>query len=148
MAGKIKSILPIKHIPYFIAVLSFFGFLDSAYLTILHYRNEIPPCTIVSGCEAVTTSVFSTFLGIPIALLGAIFYLVIFAIAISLISKPNHFKARTILTLSYLGLFASLFLFLVQAFVLNQFCFYCILSEIFALFIYLFSLLLVKSKAN
>ena len=31
-------------------ILGFFGFLDSSYLTISHYKNITPPCTI-HGCE-------------------------------------------------------------------------------------------------
>ncbi|MBU2632368.1 vitamin K epoxide reductase family protein [Patescibacteria group bacterium] len=144
MVRKFTSFLPKKHIPYFIAVLGFLGFLDSAYLSILHFRNEIPPCAIVSGCETVITSVFSVIFGIPIALLGAIFYLAVTALSISYITSLTYAKAKLLLVFSYFGLFVSLFLFLVQAFILNQFCFYCILSEIFALFIYLFSLLLIR----
>ena len=37
-------------------VLSFLGFLDSAYLTVAHYRGEAPPCSLLEGCERVTNS--------------------------------------------------------------------------------------------
>src|ERR1035437_8681485 len=62
-------------------ILAFFGFLDSAYLTISHYRNAIPPCTI-NGCEKVLTSSFSMIGPIPMALLGVIFYLSVMIICL------------------------------------------------------------------
>src|SRR5690348_14780226 len=58
-------------------ILSFLGFLDAAYLTILHYKNVIPPCSIAHGCETVLTSQYATLGPIPIALLGVFFYLVV-----------------------------------------------------------------------
>ncbi|KKQ40921.1 MAG: Vitamin K epoxide reductase, partial [Candidatus Levybacteria bacterium GW2011_GWB1_37_8] len=59
----------------FLLLLSLAGFFDSAYLTILHYKNVIPPCAIAKGCETVLTSRFSVFFGIPIALIGSLFFL-------------------------------------------------------------------------
>ena len=53
------------------------GFADAVYLTVEHYANRVPPCTILHGCEQVTTSAYSFFYGIPVALLGALYYLAI-----------------------------------------------------------------------
>ena len=61
---------------------SFFGFLDATYLTINHYQGKIPPCSIVVGCEIVTTSRYSLFLNIPVALIGAIYYLTVFVLTV------------------------------------------------------------------
>src|SRR5579872_6247498 len=65
-----------RHLPYVIGILGFLGFLDATYLTILHYKNTIPPCTL-HGCEVVLSSVFATIGGVPIALIGAGYYLVV-----------------------------------------------------------------------
>lgn len=67
------SPFPIKVLPYLLLLFGFLGFLDSLYLTIQHYQHAIPPCT-VGGCETVLTSSFATLWGIPVALLGAVFY--------------------------------------------------------------------------
>ena len=66
-----------KYLPLGIGVLAFLGFLDAVYLTVLHYKNAIPPCTIAHGCETVLTSSYATIFGIPIALIGAGFYLTV-----------------------------------------------------------------------
>jgi len=53
-------------------VLSAIGFLDATYLTVEHYRGEIPPCAIIGGCEAVLTSPQAKIADVPVALLGSL----------------------------------------------------------------------------
>src|SRR5689334_25277698 len=55
-------------------ILGFLGFLDASYLTIVHYKHIVPPCSIAHGCETVLNSQFSMIGPIPIALVGALFY--------------------------------------------------------------------------
>lgn len=116
-------------------ILSLVGFFDSAYLTILHYRQIIPPCTIVKGCETVLTSQFSTILGIPIALIGSLFFLTL--IILILLNQKKFFRYFKILIL--LGVLVSVNLFFIQAFVLRAFCQYCLLVEAIILSIFIIS---------
>lgn len=113
-------------------ILSIAGFFDSSYLTILHYKNIIPPCTLAKGCEIVLTSQFSVILGIPIALLGSLFFLTL--IFLLLLKSFNYFK---LLILS--GVVVSIVLFSIQAFILHAFCQYCLLSETIILAIFILS---------
>lgn len=133
------------------------GFFDASYLTILHYRNIIPPCTLARGCETVLTSQFATIFGIPIALIGSLFFLaLIFLILSSAFQNRTDYSASTpnkkvldelnqkrffryfkILTL--LGVLVSVNLFFIQAFVLNAFCQYCLLVEAIILAIFIIS---------
>ena len=58
-------------------VLSVVGLLVSAYLTYEHYTGSKTLACSDSGaidCAAVTTSQWSTFLGVPVALLGLLFF--------------------------------------------------------------------------
>lgn len=125
-------------------ILSFLGFIDSAYLTVLHYQRITPPCSILTGCEFVTNSQFSVVLGIPIALLGSIYFFLLFYLTIALLTSYSARKARFFNLIAYVGLLISLFLFLLQALIIKAFCQYCLLSELIALFIYVFSLQLVR----
>ncbi len=43
------------------------GFVDAMYLTVEHYVNAIPPCSIGS-CETVLTSQYASVLGLPVSL--------------------------------------------------------------------------------
>ena len=55
------------------------GLLVSAYLTFEHFTaNATLACSIggVVDCAKVTTSAWSTFMGVPVALLGLVFFVV------------------------------------------------------------------------
>lgn len=39
--------------------LSFLGFIDATYLTVVHYTGANLPCRIFDGCDTVTTSPYS-----------------------------------------------------------------------------------------
>lgn len=125
------------------AILAFFGFLDALYLTILHYKNVIPPCTL-SGCEKVLTSAFSTIGPVPVALLGVIFYLtVIVTCLLVLIERKNEFL-RFFHFVAVAGFLVSLVLFFIQFYLIGSFCQYCILSEVISVGIFVLSLLKIK----
>ncbi len=117
----------------FLLILSIAGFFDASYLTILHYKNIIPPCTIAKGCETVLTSQFSTILGIPISLIGSVFFLIL--IILLLLGFFRYFKI-----LILLGVLISVNLFFIQAFILHAFCQYCLLSEVIILSIFVITL--------
>ncbi|MCL4354597.1 vitamin K epoxide reductase family protein [Patescibacteria group bacterium] len=129
-------------------ILSFLGFIDAAYLTITHYQNVIPACTVLGGCELVVTSQFSTVLGIPLALLGTIYFFILFYLSIAILSSRKKLYAKLFNRFAYLGLLVSLFLFLIQALILKAFCQYCLLSEAIALSIYIFSIQLLRKHTD
>ena len=84
-----------------ISLIAFLGFLDSTFLTIKHYQGTLPPCSLALGCEKVLTSQYSTIGNVPIALLGAAFYLAVMGISIILLQKKaanfqNTQKTRNI----------------------------------------------------
>lgn len=104
-------------------ILSIIGFFDSSYLTILHYKKDTPPCSLVHGCEKVLTSQFATISGIPLALLGVIFFLIL--IFLLLLNSAKYFKF-----LIWVGMVVAIILTCLQAFVLHSFCQYCLLVEL------------------
>lgn len=123
-----------KYLQYVIGGLGVLGFLDAIYLTILHYKNAIPPCAL-SGCETVLTSSYATIAGVPISLLGALYYLaVVFFIGLLLsftLSQRYIWRISTLLVVfTGLGLLIGLGLVYIQAFVLHSLCQYCLASEV------------------
>jgi uncharacterized membrane protein len=115
---------------YFSAALGFLGFLDSTYLTIVHFKNIIPPCDIHFGCETVLTSNYSMLGPLPLALFGAIFYLAVIVLSILAITNPRNLHVKALVFSIFVGFLISLYLFLVQLFIIHAFCQYCLLSEI------------------
>ena len=124
LQNNIKLRLPIG-----LLIVSILGFADAAYLTIEHYLKAIPPCA-VGNCEQVLTSVYSQIAGVPVSLLGAIYYLLIAVLVILYLDTKNvrFFKAAAYITV--LGFVASLYFFYLQAFVIHAYCQYCLMSAV------------------
>lgn len=109
------------------AIIAFLGFIDATYLTIVHYKNIIPPCTIGS-CETVLTSKYAEILGIPTALLGSLFYLCVIFVCILIITSHKEIFLKLFNILAGWGFIFSLFLLGIQVFEIRQLCQYCLLS--------------------
>jgi uncharacterized membrane protein len=112
-----------------LVLLALLGVLSALYLTLVHYRGGIPRCYVVQGCDIVQTSKYSAILGVPIALLGAAYFTVMFYLAIGLTTSPAPKLVLGYRLLSYAGALAAIPLFLLQAVVLRAFCTYCLITE-------------------
>ena len=110
------------------ATVSFIGFLDATYLTALRYLNVIPPCIVTSGCETVLTSEYSTLFGVPNALLGALYYLTLFVLAVLSLELGRQRILALAALITPVGLLMSAYFVYLQLFVLKAICFYCMVS--------------------
>ena len=109
------------------AVLSLLGIADALYLTVEHVTGQSVRCTILSGCSEVLSSPYATVRGIPLAALGAAAYFTVFSLAT--LAAFGYRAAGTLLTPLVTAMFVvSLWLFYLQAFVIHQFCQYCLFS--------------------
>jgi len=127
-----------------VLIVAVLGFVDAVYLTLKHYSGEIPPCSIVEGCEQVLTSAYAVIGGIPVALGGAIFYLLVLIGLFAYLEGKNEKLLRYSLILTGIGFLSTLYFLFIQAFVLKAFCLYCLGSAIsstllFVLAIWIFS---------
>ncbi len=111
------------------ALLSLVGIADALYLTIEHVTGQSVRCTIISGCSAVLSSPYAVMAGIPLAALGAAAYFTVFSLAIlTLFGYP---RVATLLRAIVITMFAiSVWLMYLQAFVIREFCQYCLLSAL------------------
>ena len=111
------------------ALVSLVGLADSIYLTVKHLTGETVQCTILAGCEFVLNSVYSSFLGIPLAPLGALAYFSVFSLAT--LAAYGYRGTRTLLLLVVaVMLLMTLRLIYIQAFVLHHYCEFCMLSAL------------------
>ena len=109
------------------ALLSLLGIADALYLTIEHVTGQSVKCTIISGCSEVLSSPYAVVAGIPLAALGAAAYFGVFSLAT--LAVFGYRAAGTLLTpLISAMFFVSLWLIYLQAFVIREFCQYCLLS--------------------
>jgi uncharacterized membrane protein len=129
------------------ALLAFLGFVDAAYLTVDHYLKLAVPCSLTHGCETVLTSQYATIQGVPIALPGAIYYLVILLTATYLLTseRPNRFALQGLLGITAVGLAVSAYLFYLQIGVIHAICQYCIGSAITTTLLFTIAAMLVFS---
>lgn len=135
-----------KWLPILIIAIALIGFSDALYLTVVHYLDILPPCTI-AGCEKVLTSKYSTFYGIPVALFGAIYYLFIILSGIVYLDSKKEIYLRLSMILSILGFLFSLWFVSVMVFIIESFCQYCLLSALSSTTIFILSYyFLLKSQ--
>lgn len=104
------------------------GLADALYLTSQHYVGIIPPCYVTTGCETVLTSAWNKIAGIPVSLLGAIYYALICTLATYFLIVKKE-KALTVAAwATFIGLFGSLWFVSLQLFIIKSICFYCMVS--------------------
>lgn len=136
-----NKVIP-KWIPVTMAVLSFIGFLDASYLAAKHYLGEVPDCSILKGCEIVTTSEYAVILGVSIALLGALYYLAIFLGTVLYLDSKRALVLKLVALLPVAGFAFSLYLVYLMLFVLDAICLYCMGSATTSTLLFILSLLI------
>jgi uncharacterized membrane protein len=109
------------------ALLSLLGIADATYLTVEHVTGQSVQCTIIAGCSEVLSSRYAVVAGFPLAAIGAAAYFTVFSLAT--LAAFGYRVAATLLTPLVIAMFfVSLWLIYLQAFVIRQFCQYCLFS--------------------
>ncbi len=125
-----------KTIAILMLIVAVVGFADATYLTIEHFTGGVILCGLTSGCDIVTTSVYSKLFGVPIALLGVFYYFsVIFGLVAYLDSKDEKFFFW-LAHYTGAGFGASLIFVVLQVFIIKSICLYCMLSAMSSTIIY------------
>lgn len=109
-------------------LLALLGFLDATYLTATHYSGAALACGPGGGCELVTTSAYSMVGGVPIAVIGAAYYVVVNAIVWGAPTLWTRRKALGLLVITGAAVVISGGLVYLQAAVIHAWCRYCLVS--------------------
>lgn len=121
-----------KTLSVFVFLLGLIGFIDATYLTIKHYVGGTLPCSLLKGCDTVTNSTYSMLGPVPIALLGALFYLLVLVLVLaywqSHLPSTRRRLVELVWWLGLLAFLASLSFIYIQVFVLQALCLYCLIS--------------------
>ena len=126
-------------------LVTFVGFADAAYLTAKHYLGEIPPCSIINGCETVLTSPYATIVGnIPIALVGAVYYLTLIVGGIAYLDTKNKTVLAATAYFTTTGFLTSAILVFLQIFVIKALCLYCLASAITSTLLFVLGIIILK----
>ena len=113
------------------------GFLDATYLTLENFLNKVPPCSLGS-CEQVLTSPYAHVFGIPVALLGTVYYVTLVLLLVVYLTTQRKQLIQWFSRLTVVGFVASVWLVFVQLFLIHAICPYCLLSEILSTVLFVF----------
>lgn len=116
-----------------LGLLAVVGFIDAAYLTIEHFTGVGVRCWLVTGCDIVLTSGYSSIGPIPVALLGAIYYAAMIIGLVTYVETYNGAWLRLVAIGSAFGLGASAVFTFLQVAIIQSLCFYCLLSALCSL---------------
>ena len=109
------------------AIVALAGLADATYLSVQAFTGETLSCGGSPDCFRVLGSSYARVGGIPVALLGAVAYFSVFALAT--FAAFGHTRARILLIPIIGAMFlATLWFLYVQAFVLHAYCRYCLFS--------------------
>ena len=120
---------------YLLLTFGILGLIDAGYLTYKSFAGGLAPCSLTGGCEDVLHSQFSSFLDVPLAVFGVIFYLAVLVLTYAGISRGRARAFTALFWISISAVAISLFLSFVQIFVIKAICAYCMLSTILSIFI-------------
>ncbi len=107
-----------------IALLALAGAAVTAYLVYARYTHTQLACS-TGGCETVQHSKYAKAGGVPVAILGLIAYLTVFATALSARVEAAAIGAAVVLG----GLVFGIYLIYVQVAVIDAICQWCIASD-------------------
>lgn len=127
-------------------LLAFIGFIDATFLVVEHSLGSPVPCSIIKGCEKVLTSQYARIGPIPTALLGSVYYLTIFLLALISITRQEGRYLLIASRLTVIGLVASIGFVVLQLFVIKAICLYCMLSASASTALFILGLVVMRKN--
>jgi len=118
------------------------GFVLSLYIRHMKRSDKSQVCLPGSDCKRVITSEYSQFFGIPLEIMGMLYYGIVFFTYAALILYPNFVYEEIVfgaMALTSIAFLFSIYLVFIQAFALKQWCMWCLLSAVFSSIIFIVS---------
>lgn len=121
-----------------ILIFAFIGIADSWYLAEAALSGAALVCdtALLNGCNAVAQSPYSRLLGIPFGVYGTFFYASTFVLGAVLTVSKKRLAFLSLYYLSMVGFIASMVFVLIQMFLIQDTCVYCIISAVLATLIF------------
>jgi uncharacterized membrane protein len=128
-----------------VAIVAFLGLLNAMYLFMTHETGSVTCLVSGDGCQAVAESPYSELYGIPLALLGSVFYAGVFILAALALSFKHVLIRRLIFMGAVAGLLFSVYTSILMVFVIQAFCEYCALSIVDSILLFILAVVLMRS---
>jgi uncharacterized membrane protein len=107
--------------------LAVLGLAVAGYLTEAHYSGGTTICPLHGGCETVQHSIYSKLVGVPVALIGLVGYVLILG---SLLIPQNETTRLTTAVLAFGGFAFSAYLTFRELFSIHAICPWCVSSAV------------------
>lgn len=127
-------------------MLSIVGFADAVYLAIKTMVGSPITCYAFNGCDTVAQSKYSLLFGVPLSLLGALFYATTIILITYYLQRRTKRGLQNVVYVAIFGGLFSLYLFALQAFVIKAWCFYCVISDTVGVITALLAIYLLRGK--
>ncbi len=108
------------------ALVALAGIAVAGYLTWSHFGDESVVCPVGGGCETVQESEYAEIAGVPVALLGLVAYVVL----LGLVAWDAPLARLAAAALALIGLVFSGYLLVVQLFVIDAWCVWCLANDV------------------
>ena len=108
------------------ALVALAGIGVAGYLTWVHYDEAALVCVAGGGCETVQQSSYAEIAGLPVALLGLGSY----TIVLGLIVWDAPYARLAAASLAFVGLAFSVYLLVLQLFVIDAVCVWCMANDL------------------
>jgi len=125
--------------------LSLLGSVNAGYLIYKHYHKKPLVCPINHNCSVVTESKWSHIFFVKNEILGFLFFVGFFLLGLISVYATLYQQAFLFFLFvigSAIGVLFSLFLIGIQIFAIKDYCFYCIISAIITLLVFVNSVVL------
>jgi uncharacterized membrane protein len=125
------------------ALLALLGLLDASYLALERLSGGALACPIGGGCETVQNSSYALFLGVPVAYIGVAGYAALLAVALLSLHRVSVGSLplpALLLAIASAGLIFSAYLTYLQIAVIGAICFWCVVSALLELGIWVAAL--------
>jgi len=109
-----------------ITVLALGGLAIASYLLAVRLLGESPACGPVRGCDTVAASEYATVLGLPVALFGVGFSLLLSSAAAVWWRREDRRALFATYGLGLLGIVAVAYLTYLEIFVIEAICIWCV----------------------
>ena len=139
---------PIKNsYRYLIAIIAVAGLAIMTYLTYIHYANVKSFCDLSAevSCDVVTTSIYSEVFGIPVSVLGLLYFAAVLVISLVKRSLPIF---QSLFFLTVFVLIPSLYLTLTEILFIKSFCILCETSKALMLAILVILFMAVRNSTK
>lgn len=112
-----------------LAVLALPGLGVASYLTYSHYADQATVCAGIGQCELVQTSKYSEIAGVPVALMGLLYFVAVASLAVARLLRlalALDWATPVAFSLALGGTAFVAYLTAIELFVLNAICPWCV----------------------